>query len=223
MKKRYIIANWKSNKTLDETDAWLDAFTNTPLTINPEEKEVIICPSFISLPSLRVFLDEQETLPIQLGTQDVSAFGEGAYTGEVNAKQIKECADYAIIGHSERREHCKEDDAILARKVQMALAESLIPIFCIQAKETPIPDGVTIVAYEPVSAIGSGHPDTPEDAESVARTVKAAHPSVAAVLYGGSVTAEQVNTFTIMPSIDGVLIGGASLDANHFRRIIDNA
>jgi len=222
MNKKYIVANWKSYKTLDEAEDWLDVFIETPLTFNEEEKEVVICPSFMSLALMDAYLDEKD-VPVFLGAQDVSPFDEGAFTGEVNAKQVKECADYAIIGHSERRSNFHEDDALLAKKVEKALSLDIEPIFCIQGKETPIPDGVSIVAYEPVEAIGSGKPDSPDDAEAVAKTVKTEHPTVKVVLYGGSVTAELVNSFTSRPAIDGVLVGGASLDASEFRKIIDNA
>ena len=220
MKKLFIVANWKSNKTTLEAKKWLQEFSNFQFPMS-NEKEVIVCSSYPSLPALRDYISE-ENLPISIGAQDISPFGSGAYTGEVNASQIKEFATYTIIGHSERRNYFKEDDEMLAKKVQAALAAGITPIFCIQGKETPIPDGVTIAAFEPISAIGTGQPDTPEDAEDVARTVKASHPNVS-VLYGGSVTPDQVHTFTQLPSVDGVLVGGASLDTEKFTQLIDNA
>ncbi|MGI8419660.1 MAG: triose-phosphate isomerase family protein [Candidatus Levyibacteriota bacterium] len=220
MKKLFIIANWKSNKTASEAHEWLQNLSDFQFP-SIEEKIVIVCPSFTSLSVLKNFIIEKN-LPIFVGSQDISPFTPGAYTGEMNANQIKEFVSYTIIGHSERRNYFKEDDALLAKKVQIALAGGLQPVFCIQGKDTPIPEGVQIVAYEPLSAIGTGHPDTPEDAENVAHTVKGGHPGIS-VLYGGSVTPDEVHSFTQLPSIDGVLVGGASLDAEKFTQLISNA
>ncbi len=220
MKKLLIVANWKSNKTVSQAKEWLEGLQIEDLGI--KNKEVIICAPFTLLPFLRSYF-LHPTSDIQLGGQDVSPFFEGAYTGAVNGKQLKEFADYVIIGHSERREHFHETDEELEQKVQQALAFGLTPVFCVQGVETPIPDGVAIVAYEPLSAIGTGNPDTPENAQEVARVIKEKHRMVHAVLYGGSVTPENVNSFTQMEHIDGVLVGGASLDSTVFTQLIENA
>lgn len=221
MKKRFIVANWKSNKTLAEANDWLHHISASPFPIT-DEREVILCPPFTLLSMIKNALDEKKLI-LKLGAQDISPFTQGAYTGEVNALQIKEFAAYVIIGHSERREHFSETDEQLAKKVDQALSAGLQPIFCIQSAQTAIPDSVTIVAYEPVEAIGSGHPDTPADAETVSQIVKKNHTNVQVVLYGGSVTAENVNSFTQSDAIDGVLVGGASLDAEQLSKIIGNA
>jgi triosephosphate isomerase (TIM) len=223
MKKLFIVANWKSYKTTAEANEWL---LQVESNIKNQEsslknKKVIVCPPYTLLPGLKNFLAEH-VVSIQLGAQDISPFEEGSYTGEVNAKQLKEFAAYTIIGHSERRDNFKEDDALLAKKVSMATKYNLEPIYCVQGIETTIPDGVKIVAYEPVFAIGTGTPDTPENAEQVIKAIKAKH-HVPFVLYGGSVNDKNVHTFTSMPSIDGVLVGGASLDAEKFVGIIKNS
>jgi len=221
MKKLFLIANWKSYKTTPEALRWLQTINDSQLTIDSNNKEAVVCPPFTLLAQMNWFI-KTNNLPIKLGAQDISPFGEGAYTGEVNGKQIKEIADYAIIGHSERRNNFSESDELLDKKVQMALQSGLTSVFCIQNEKTPVPQGVTVVAYEPVFAIGSGQPDTPESANRVAETVKREH-QIPSVLYGGSVTGENVHDFTQMPSIDGVLVGGASLDAKKFMRIIENS
>jgi triosephosphate isomerase (TIM) len=221
MKKLFIIANWKSNKTTEEANDWLQKLANGGLEQN-ENKVAVVCAPFTLLPLLKSYSDEV-ILPVAFGSEDVSPFDEGAYTGEVSADEVKEFADYAIIGHSERRNLFKEDDELLTKKVQMALKAGLTPIFCIQDENTFIPEGVTLVAYEPVAAIGSGHPDTPENAERVIKSVKEKNPKVQYVLYGGSVTPENIHTFTQSPSIDGALIGGASLDAQKYIQLIQNA
>lgn len=221
MKKTFIVANWKSNKTILQMEEWFRTINNSPVTFNKEEKEVIICPSFTLLPFVKESIVKSQ-LSIAVGAQDISPFDEGAYTGEISAKQIKELAEYVIIGHSERRKNFLESDEILFKKVEQALQYGLTPIFCVQGKETKVPSNIPIVAYEPIDAIGTGHPDTVENAEDVASFFKNNY-SVSHVLYGGSVNAENVSSFTQMPDIDGVLVGKASLEVLEFLGIIKNA
>lgn len=218
MKRMFIIANWKSNKVEAEVKEWIERFTNYDLRI--ENKEIIICPSFLHLPILKSYVLNHKSF-IKLGAQDISPFEEGAYTGEVNGEQIKEFADYIIINHSERRRYFSEDGETVTKKVSMAKKYNLTPIFCVQENDTFIPQDVEIVAYEPVFAIGSGNPDTPENAERAAKIIKKS--GVDYVLYGGSVTSKNVREFTQMPNIDGVLVGGASLDPLEFAEIVKNA
>lgn len=223
MKKFFIVANWKSNKNAREAKEWFQELQSLNLKgQNLEEKEVVICPSF---PLLNYTQHNLQTLKLawHVGSQNISPFKQGAFTGEVNAEQVSEFAEYAIIGHSERRQHFGETDEMLAEKVAMALLAGLKPIFCIQGKDTPVPDGVAIVAYEPVFAIGSGHPDTPEDAEEVAKAIKEKHSGVQYVLYGGSITPDNMRSFTALEHISGGLVGGASLDPQKFMKIIENA
>lgn len=221
MKKLFIIGNWKSNKTVAETKEWVEKMASSSLQLG-EGKEVVVCSSYPSL-SLLKHLVTKENLPIHIGAQDISPFGPGAYTGEVNASQIKEFATYTIIGHSERRKYFKEDDDVLTKKVQISLAEDITPVFCVDSEDTFIPEGVELVAYEPLFAIGTGQADTPEDAEKVASAIKAKNPNVKYVIYGGSVSPENIHSFTSLPSVDGVLPGGASLDVEKFTQLINNA
>jgi len=218
MKTIFIIANWKSYKTTVEGENWFQEISNFQFPIS-NEKEIIICPPFTLLPLAKTLI-ERYNLPISLGAQDISPFDEGAYTGEINGKQIKEFADYVIIGHSERRQNFSETDAMLAKKVVIARKYGLMPIFCVQGKETPVPQTVEIIAYEPVSAIGTGDPDTPENAQEITSIFK--QKNIAHTLYGGSVTSENIHAFTSQPAIDGALIGGASLNPKEFLQIVKN-
>ena len=223
MKKLFIIANWKSNKTIQEAEKWLHDFAEILKSDNPniENKEIIVCSSFTLFEHVN-YCSANLKLPIKFGAQNISPFDKGAYTGEVFGAQIKEFAQYVIIGHSERRQNFFENNEMLFKKVLMAKKYNLIPIFCIQNEETSVPEGIDIIAYEPPTAIGTGNPDTPENAQRVARLVsertKAQH-----VLYGGSVTSSNVRTFTDTPNINGLLVGGASLDPLEFLEIIKNA
>ncbi len=157
---------------------------------NLTNKTIIVCPPFQLLYSFSSYAKEY-ALPIIIGAQDISPFDPGAFTGEVNGRQIKEFADYVIIGHSERRTNFGETDEILFKKVEMAKKYDLKIVYCVQNENTLVPDGVSVIAYEPVFAIGTGHPDTPEDAEKVCTVLKQKYSS-ASVIYGGSVNGENV-------------------------------
>src|SRR3990167_3789 len=119
MDKKIIIANWKSHKNTSDAENFINHFSQNVNRINLDNKKIIIAPSFQLLMICKDII-EKFNLPISLSSQNVSAFGEGAFTGEVNALQIKEMADYAIIGHSERRDLLNEDDEILSKKVNEA-------------------------------------------------------------------------------------------------------
>src|SRR3989344_2980980 len=131
----YIVANWKSNKTEAQAKAWLQQLTintSTPLSagnLQLTNKEIIVCPPFTLLSIMKKTIDKL-SLPIKLGTQDISPFGEGAYTGEVNGRQIKEFADYVLIGHSERRKYFSAGKDIFEKQMAMATQYGLKAILC---------------------------------------------------------------------------------------------
>ena len=221
MGKTIIVANLKSYKNENEAKTWLESFKKiTELSLDFTQKEIIICPSFTQLFSFFSYFSSNN-ISVRLGSQNVSPFDEGAYTGEVNAKQIKDFAEYVLVGHSERRMNFNESEDMLASKVSIALKYELNPIFLVQGQEYLVPQGVQVVAYEPITAIGTGTPDTPENADAVAAMIKSGNN--VQVLYGGSVTADNVKSFTSKTSIDGVIVGGASLEAEEFIKIIQNA
>ena len=215
MSKVLIVANLKSYKNLDEAKLWLTEFLKYKDELRDlQNKEIIICPSFPYLFSFNSVASDN----IKIGAQNVSPFDEGAYTGEVNAKQIKDFAQFVLVGHSERRTNFGENEDMLLRKVEVSMKYGLEPIFLIQNKEEIIPNGVKIVAYEPVFAIGSGTPDTPDNADNVALSLK--EKGDLQVLYGGSVTSKNIKSFTEMQYLDGVLVGGNSLDPTEFSTIV---
>lgn len=210
-----VVANFKANKDWQSLDSWLEEIESTQQAFTGT---IIVCPSFPFLAKASEKI-ESKNLKIKLGAQDVSRFGEGAFTGEVAASQIEAYCKYAIIGHSERRQNFKESEQDLSDKVQNAKNSNIEPIFCVQGKENEIPDGVKIVAYEPVFAIGTGNPDSPENAQEVAQVIKASGDYT--VLYGGSVTAKNTATFLKSGTIDGVLVGSSSLNSSDFAKIIE--
>ena len=216
MKNLYIVANWKENKTTAEAIEWLREISNIKYQIS--NKKVIICPPFTSVPAVSEFI-KSNSLPFEVGVQNISKFDEGAHTGEVSAREAREFVRVSIIGHSERRA-LGETDRDVQKKVEIAVKNNIEPIVCVVNENVPVPQGTKIIAYEPVEAIGTGNPDTPENAERIASDIKSKNKNVQSVLYGGSVTSENVHEFTKMGHIDGVLVGGASLDPVQFSAII---
>lgn len=210
-----IVANFKANKTWDELSQWLEK-------VGPQAKDflgtIIVCPSmaYVSEASQKI---KSAGWQIKVAAQDISRFEQGSYTGEVAASQIKDQVSYCLIGHSERRQNFGEDDNALAAKAQNAKSAGIEPIFCVQGQNTPIPRGVQIVAYEPVSAIGTGNPDSPENVQKVAQIIKSKGDFT--VLYGGSVTRDNAKSFIKPGTIDGILIGSSSLDPQTFLKIVE--
>ena len=223
-KKKYIIGNWKSNKTSSEVESWfktIKGFYEKDNSIKLDNLEIVVCPPFIHIPAAKKLLDTL-ALPIKLGAQNVSPFGFGAYTGEVSAIQLSEYVQYVIIGHSERRFSFAENDEILAKKVDQARAAKLQTIFCVPDEKTAVPRSVEIVAYEPVWAIGTGKTENPQHASEIAKSIKTTY-KIDNVIYGGSVKADNIKSFLTTQDIDGVLPGAASLDPSTFWEMIKSA
>ncbi len=225
MKNIWIIANWKSNKTIAEA---LDCVAKVgPQIPKTDNLKVVVCPAFSSISEIKKTI-EAGGFRVMVGAQDLSPFGVGAYTGEEPAEFLSSLVDLAILGHSERRKNFKEDDDMIAKKVEQALANKITPLVCVQGEETAVPENCKLIAYEPIFAIGSGNPDTPENANKVAKELKIKYGPPASrgepaggleVLYGGSVNSSNVKGFITQKAISGVLVGNASLDAKEFINI----
>jgi triosephosphate isomerase len=210
--------------------------------------EVAVFPPFTDIRPVQLLLDA-EKFDIQLGAQDLSKFDNGAYTGEISGAFLSKLdVKYVLVGHSERRTYHNEDDATIQAKTAAAFRHGLVPIICVGetleeletlgAAAVPVKQtlaaladhaslGEFVIAYEPVWAIGTGKVATPEEAASVCGKIREAiaaeHGDELAaktrVLYGGSVKAANVAGFLRSPEVDGVLVGGASLDADEFSGI----
>ncbi len=221
MKHIFIAGNWKSKKTIAESKTWLEGFVPLMSGVELHDATIVVCSPYTNLPSLSEGL-KASGLSVTLGAQDVSGFGEGAYTGEVTASMVKEVAQWVIIGHSERRKYFAETDEQLQKKVEQAKLAGVKVIYCVPDDATVVPGGVDVVAYEPVWAIGTGKTDSPENANAVVTSIKS-KTGVATVIYGGSVVADNVASFVGQSAIDGVLPGGASLDPEKFANLVKNA
>lgn len=216
MKNIWIIANWKSNKNIAEALDWVSQVG--PQVPKIEGLKVVVCPVFDCISEVKKTITVGN-FPILVGSQDLSPFGIGAYTGEEPVQLLNQLISLAILGHSERRKNFGETDEMVAKKVKQALENSITPLVCVQGENTPVPEGCQLVAYEPIFAIGTGNPDTPENANQAAVSLKTKYGQSLDVLYGGSVTSDNVKAFISKDNISGVLIGNASLDAGEFIKI----
>lgn len=224
------------------------AWTLADASHDYSKTEVAVFPPFTDLRTVQTLIDA-ERFEIKLGAQDLSQHDSGAYTGEISGAFLKKLdVKYVIVGHSERRSYHAESDEIVKAKVSAAFRHGLVPVICVgetleeleEHGQSSIPlDQLEkalsghqevsefIVAYEPVWAIGTGQVATPEQAAEVANKLRdkistLIGPEVAAatrILYGGSVKAANVAGFLKSPEVDGVLVGGASLQVEEFSGI----
>ncbi len=220
MKTLWIVANWKSNKTIAEALDWVGQVG--PKLIHKPGIQVVVCPTFLAAEEVKKVVMVGH-FPLLVGVQDLSPFEEGPFTGEEAARILSDVVDLAILGHSERRQNFGETDQMVAQKVAQALKYNIKPLVCVQGPDTPVPPGVKLVAYEPLFAIGTGHPEDPVNASQVARQLKERVDTSLQVLYGGSVTGENVGSFLSVENLSGLLVGGASLDPQQFGRIVQSA
>ncbi|OGK25457.1 hypothetical protein A2954_07695 [Candidatus Roizmanbacteria bacterium RIFCSPLOWO2_01_FULL_37_12] len=220
---RYFIANWKANKNLNEALGWIDKFLS--LELFDDHKKIVICPPTPLIYPLKEKIKGKKN--ICLGSQDISVFEEGTFTGEVTAKTLSGLIDYAIIGHSERLKNFFESDDTNYKKIRSALKYNINPLLCVRDENIKIPPGVKHIVYEPPWAISKGLEDsldttievTPEKAIAVRKTLNIA--DGAYFIYGGSVNPNNIKEYSKFPQIDGVLVGGASLDPEVFSQIIN--
>jgi triosephosphate isomerase (TIM) len=249
MRRKVIAGNWKMNGTIAETEALVSALLSKT---TPEARPtIVVCPPFTALYRANQLLSGTHIL---LGGQEMSAEPRGAFTGDISAELLLTVgATYVILGHSERRQYHAESDQQINVKAKVALASGLIPIICVgetlAQREADLTENVigtqidgtlaafssamiaqSIVAYEPVWAIGTGRTATPDMAQDVHRFIRnrisALDPAAAdavRILYGGSVKADNAEGLLNRPDIDGALVGGASLKADEFVAIINAA
>lgn len=219
MKKLIIAANWKSNKTKEEARGWLEGFSKLKV---PENIEIILFVPYTLLDVMSGYI-KANNLNLKLGSQNVSRFPKGAHTGEIYANQIKEFAEYALVGHSERRRTFGETNEVVNKKIEAAKNVGLKTMVCVsnlEQIEKLINDDV-IIAYEPLDAIGTGNPELPKDVSIMAEKIKKIKNTD--LVYGGSINSYNIRSYIQLENIDGVLIGMDSLDIESFINNIKNA
>jgi triosephosphate isomerase len=249
MRTKIIAGNWKMYKTVQEAIELVSGLKRELTAFSGVE--VVVCPPFLALDAVSDLLTGHE---IKLGAQNLFWEKEGAFTGEVSGHMLKSLGvTYVIIGHSERRQYFGETNETVNKRLKAALANGLLPIVCVgenlQERESNrtfdvVRDHVTgslagmskedmlktVIAYEPVWAIGTGKTATAAQAQEVHRFIRQTlaslfdQPTANAVRiqYGGSVKSENTAELTAQPDIDGALVGGASLKADSFAAIVKN-
>ena len=230
--KPLIVANWKANKNIEETLDWINQ-TKTSLE-EAKNTEVVICSSFISIPTLATLLIGS---PIKIGAQTVSDRSDGAFTGEVVASTLKGLVTHCIVGHSERRRYYNENELQVGEKVKNLVEQNITPILCISdikqmdnylASSEGFKQNASkiVFVYEPPSAISGGgdyHPESPEEASANIAKISEKIGSEVITLYGGSVSEADVAKFLAEKNINGVLVGKASLNAETFIKLVQKA
>ena len=246
MRKKVIAGNWKMNKSPNDVKTFMESF---PTLVKDADAEVVLCVPYIDL---KTALDLAAGTNVKIGAQNMHYEEKGAFTGEVSPKMLKDInVEYVIIGHSERREYYKETDESVNRKLKAAFEYGLKPILCVgetlsQREEVVTKsfvttqvekalDGLTnnqvastIIAYEPIWAIGTGKTASKEDANEVCgwirEKVRELYGNAAdevVIQYGGSVKSSNAKELFSMSDIDGGLVGGASLDPEEFSKIVN--
>ncbi|GIW63117.1 MAG: triosephosphate isomerase [Patescibacteria group bacterium] len=217
MKEFYIIANWKAKLNLSETASWLNDFKKQ--FKQPKNKiKIILAPTATALFYVSKYC-KQNSLDIEISSQDVSRFAKGAYTGESPAEIIKDFVNYSIIGHSERRRLFNETTPILSDKLKQCRLNNIRTIYCIENLEDELISEADLIAFEPKSAIGTGNNLEPEKLHQIKKT----HNQIKKpFLYGGSISLENIEGyFKIKGLVDGFLISSASKDPIKFLSAID--
>jgi triosephosphate isomerase len=238
MRRKLVVGNWKMHGSRAANEPLLAAIAQG----RPYDCDVAVCAPYPYLAEVALAFAGGD---LRWGAQDCSVHEQGAYTGEVSAGMLAEFGcRYAIVGHSERRQHHHESDQLVADKAKAALAKGVTPIVCVgeslaqrESGETEMVvkrqlsavihtlahcAGEMVVAYEPVWAIGTGRTATPEQAQAVHALLRAQlqaatpHAAQMKLLYGGSVKPDNAAALFAQPDIDGGLIGGASLKASDF-------
>ncbi len=249
MRKPIIAGNWKMNNTPSQAVELIEAIK--PL-VKDAKCDVVVCPTFVCLDAASKALAGSN---IGLGAQNVHFEEKGAFTGEISTGMLNELdVKYAVIGHSERRQYFGETDEVVAKRSLAAINAGITPIICVGELLEERQNGTTfdvvktqtvkalelmsaeqvaasVIAYEPVWAIGTGLTATSEQAEEVIafirNTVKDMFDAQTAenirIQYGGSMNAKNAAELMAMPNIDGGLIGGASLKAPDFAAIVEAA
>ena len=225
---RYVLANWKSHKTVEEGKKWLAEFLK--VYRSDPQVEVILAPSYIHLVPLYHMLQDMEFPSLSLAAQDLSPFPLGAYNGAVAAAMVRDMAEYAIIGHSERRRYFHETDQEIANKASEAAAAGIKPILCVdqpyaRSQMTALNEADMenmIIGYGPVEAIGVNILQSLEKTRREVAEIQEIFPDKP-ILYGGSINAENAESYMQLPGVSGLMVGSASLDVEEFALICQMA
>jgi triosephosphate isomerase (TIM) len=238
MEKKLIVGNWKMNGLLADSAERAEKLAQGIKAAKPASFDIVLCPPATMIATVAAVL---KSTPVKWGGQDCHAQPSGAFTGDIAAAMLKDlgCA-FVILGHSERRQHHRETSADVRAKAEAAHAVGLVAIICVGETDAEreagkageivasqlagsIPDGAmpdnTVIAYEPVWAIGTGKTASTDDIKQMHALIREKSKVRAKILYGGSVKGANAAEILHIPNVDGVLVGGASLKADEFLAI----
>lgn len=226
--RKYVIGNWKCNKSHEEVLEWASAVEESGVVSTSDRLQAVLCASFLYLPLLK-----EKVASLKLGAQTVSPFSNGAYTGAVSAQQVAQYAQFALLGHAERAKYFGETDQVVAQQTLQALDAGLTPILAVDDNNwvkrltqlDPQQLQRCIVMYEPPGAISTAQGGHAVSLDQVIAAIEQIRLELkpAAVLYGGSVSPTNVASYLSHPSIDGVVPGAASLNYQDFIELMRNA
>ncbi len=247
-RKKIIMGNWKMNLTVPESIVLTEKLKKEiPGNVGVE---VVLCPTFIDIYAAS---EEIKGTKMILGAQNVAEEEKGAFTGEVSVLALKGFVKYVLVGHSERRNVYGENDKVVAKKAEIVVRHDMVPVICVGETLHEREDGLSkvvtlsqleasckhitaeeiaesVIAYEPVWAIGTGQVCDENEAEKMAADIRGLVQSLygekasekVRILYGGSVTAKSAKEMKKAKNVDGLLVGGASLDHKEFTAIVKN-
>jgi triosephosphate isomerase len=240
MAKPLLAGNWKMHGTAQTAAKLAADLANS----SGDYPDLIVFPPYVCIPAVVTELLAAKNIAI--GAQNISHHSEGAFTGEISGKMLADIGcSHVLVGHSERRTYCLESNQLVAEKFAAAKRSGLVPILCVGETLQQRQDGQelqiiksqldavvdlvgldsvcdAIIAYEPVWAVGTGETATPEQAQQVHGFIRenlGENGMDTQILYGGSINADNAATLFAQPDLDGGLVGGASLEAEHFLNI----
>ncbi len=249
MRKQYIFGNWKMNNNLPETIEFFKLAEES--LANADLNQIVMG---IAVPSINIFPALDLSNIIQIAAQNIHQEDSGAFTGEISVGMIKQAGlKYCVVGHSERRHMFGETDSVVNKKIRKLLDNDITPIFCLGETEEEYNGGKTasvcqsqiekglsgvcetgvqntVIAYEPIWAIGTGKTATPVIAQKTIKVIREKLTEMyseevaqkVSILYGGSVKPENIKEIMVQPDIDGALVGGASVKAESYIKLYEN-
>jgi triosephosphate isomerase len=246
MRKPILAGNWKMNNNIEESLRLVETLVKEDC---PFDRDIVVCPPYTALYAVGEIIGDTN---IKLGSQNIFYEEKGAYTGEISPEMLKDLGvEYAIIGHSERRQYFNETDIVVNLKVKTALKNGINPIVCVGESLAQREGGLEnkivkkqlisglegikaeesnniVIAYEPIWAIGTGRTATNQQANDMIKYIRnvlseifgVEHAQKIRIQYGGSVKPENIKELMEESDIDGALVGGASLKAQDFYKIM---